>query len=161
MVPTFVEIAEKKMVGKKLMTSMKENRIFELWSGFMPLQRLIKGRIDNNLYSIEIYPNNYFAKLDPEATFEKWACVEVSDFTEIPESLESMSVPMGKYAVFKYKGHPHKAAASFGYIFEEWLPASGYELDARPHMEVMGSNYKNDSDDSEEEFWIPVSVKNM
>jgi AraC family transcriptional regulator len=36
------------------------------------------------------------------------------------------------------------------------LPASGYELDDRPHFEILGERYKNNDPDSEEELWFPV-----
>jgi AraC family transcriptional regulator len=58
----------------------------------------------------------------------------------------------------------HKGAASTGqkifqYIFETWLPNSGYLLDNRPHFEILGAKYKNEDPDSEEELWIPIKHK--
>jgi AraC family transcriptional regulator len=44
----------------------------------------------------------------------------------------------------------------FTYIFTRWLPASGYQLDNRPHFEILGDKYKNNDPESEEEIWIPV-----
>jgi AraC family transcriptional regulator len=42
------------------------------------------------------------------------------------------------------------------YIFNTWLPKSGYQLDRRPHFEILGEKYKNNNPDSEEEIWIPI-----
>ena len=67
-------------------------------------------------------------------------------------------LPEGNYAVFNYKGLSTDTAV-FHYIFFEWLPNSDWVLDDRPHFEVLGSKYKNDSVDSEEEIWIPVKAK--
>ena len=54
----------------------------------------------------------------------------------------------------------HKGSSSdhsiFEYIFSKWLPASKYEVDDRPHFEVLGLNYKNNDPESEEEIWIPI-----
>jgi AraC family transcriptional regulator len=36
---------------------------------------------------------------------------------------------------------------------------SAYDLDNRPHFEILGEKYKNESPDSEEELWIPVKLK--
>ena len=47
----------------------------------------------------------------------------------------------------------------FQYIFTNWLPNSEYELDNRPHFEILGDKYINGSADSEEEIWIPVKYK--
>ena len=41
----------------------------------------------------------------------------------------------------------------------EWLPNSGYEIDNRPHFQVMGETYKNGSPDSEEDFYVPLKLK--
>lgn len=152
-------IPEKKMAGRKVITSMIENKVVELWMSFMPLKKRISNAVDQLLYSIEIYPNDYFDDLDPSQVFEKWAAVEVTDFNEVPSELEIMILPQGLYAVFHYCGHPSKATATFEYIFLEWLPNSPYKLDYRPHLEVMGEKYKNNNDDSEEDFWIPIKEK--
>lgn len=65
-------------------------------------------------------------------------------------------IPAGQYAVFHYKGSHNNGFDVFSYIFGEWLPASGYELDDRPHFELLGPKYKNGDPDSEEEIWIPI-----
>jgi len=38
------------------------------------------------------------------------------------------------------------------YIFSDWLPKSDYELDEKPHFEILGEKYKNDDPNSEEEI---------
>ncbi|MBN2009098.1 GyrI-like domain-containing protein, partial [candidate division KSB1 bacterium] len=111
------------------------------------------------LNSIEVYPPQYWKKFNPNAEFEKWAVVEVADFGSIPEGMESMILPGGRYAVFDYKGPASAAPQIYEYIFRMWLPTSEYVLDDRPHFAVMGDKYKHDDPDSEEEIWIPVELK--
>ena len=65
----------------------------------------------------------------------------------------------GSYAVFDYKGL-NTDTQIFIYIFKEWLPNSDYELDERPHFEILGNKYKNGNPESEEEIWIPIKQKN-
>ena len=72
--------------------------------------------------------------------------------------MDQMDLAGGQYAVFNYKGMPGDPKI-FQYIYSEWLPASSYRLDNRPHFEVLGSKYKHNSQDSEEEIWIPVVEK--
>lgn len=59
------------------------------------------------------------------------------------------------YAVFDYKGSSDDGSV-FKYIFNTWLPQSGYQLDNRPHFEVLGDKYRNSDPNSEEEIWIPI-----
>ena len=72
---------------------------------------------------------------------KKWATVEVMDFDAFPSGMESFTLKGGLYAVFDYKGSSTDSSI-FQYIFQEWLPSSDYELDHRPHFEVLGKKYK-------------------
>jgi AraC family transcriptional regulator len=119
----------------------------------------IENRIGTNLYSLQIYNEDYFEKFNPSAIFEKWALAEVSDFEYLPEGLKSFELHGGEYAVFNYTGSAENAPQIFGYIFGTWLPSSGYMLGNRPHFEVLGPKYKQNSSDSEEEIWIPVKTE--
>lgn len=152
-------LSEKNFVGKHLKMSFADNKTLELWKDFMPRRGNISNKTGTELYSIEIYPENFFAGFDPQNEFEKWAAVEVSEFDKIPDDLEILTVPEGLYAVFIYKGKSSEAASFYQNVFGSWLPNSEFLLDTRPHFAVMGEKYKNDSADSEEEIWIPVKTK--
>lgn len=159
MEPRLEAIVEKKLVGKRLTMSFAENKTFELWKSFMPRRKEIKNNIGTNLYSIQIYEPMFFDNFNPTKKFEKWATMEVSDFDSIPPNMESVMIPEGLYAVFLYRGEVSKSAPFFRYILETWLPNSSYNLDSRPHFEILGEKYKNEDPDSKEEIWIPVKRK--
>jgi AraC family transcriptional regulator len=72
--------------------------------------------------------------------------------------METFVLSGGEYAVFDYKGSSNDSSI-FQYIFMNWLPNSGYNLDNRPHFEVLGEKYKNNDPTSEEEIWIPIRNK--
>ncbi|MBP6511468.1 MAG: GyrI-like domain-containing protein, partial [Bacteroidia bacterium] len=63
------------------------------------------------------------------------------------------------YAIFVFKGLTSDAFAFYNQIFSEWLPASDFELELRPHFAWMGEKYKKDDPDSEEEIFIPIKVR--
>ena len=88
--------------------------------------------------------------------FTKWALVEVTDHSRIPEGMSAYTLPAGKYAVFKHKGTAAAAMPLINYIFNEWINSSEYELDTRPHFEILPEGYNPMSEDAEEEFWIPI-----
>lgn len=154
-----VTIQEKKLVGKRLITSFSGNKTSELWRTFMPRRKEIVNAIGSDLYSVQIYPPLFFQSFDPDAKFEKWAAIEVTSFDKVPADFERLVIPGGLYAVFLYKGSSSEAAPAFHFIFNSWLPGSDYFLDDRPHFEILGEKYKNDDPDSEEELWIPVKPK--
>ena len=122
----------------------------------MPRRKEIRNSIGADLYSVQIYAPLFFEKFYSNAAFEKWAAVEVTDFNPIPTDMETIILPGGLYAVFLFHGSSGEAAQTFTYIFKTWLPQSGYDLDDRPHFEILGEKYKNADPDSEEEIWIPI-----
>ncbi|GET22256.1 GyrI-like small molecule binding protein [Prolixibacter denitrificans] len=73
--------------------------------------------------------------------------------------METFVLPEGLYLVFIYRGKASDATPFFQHILGEWLPQTDYQLDEKPHFEILGEKYKNDSPDSEEEIWIPVKKK--
>ena len=149
-------LTEKKLIGNYIIMSFMENKTFQLWSGFMPRRKEIKNTVDCNLYSLEVFPQDYFDDFDANRTFQKWAATEVTDFNTLPAEMESLIIPTGIYAVFLHKGPATEAHQTYHSIFAEWLPNSEYTVDDRPHFAVMDEKYKKDDPDSEEEIWIPI-----
>ncbi len=159
MIPRMEILPKKKLVGKKLFMSYAADRTFELWSSFMPLRKTIANTIGTDLYSMQIYDATFnFRQFNLNHIFEKWAGVEVTDFSAIPDIMLPHTLIGGLYAVFIHKGLPSDGPATFSYIFNTWLPRSGYEIDHREHFEILGRKYKNNDPASEEEIWIPVKI---
>lgn len=138
--------------------SFADFKIAELWKSFIPYRKKIANNLNNDLISMAVYGENHFSDYNPTNEFEKWAAIEVSDFDNVPVEMETFELPGGLYAVFHYKGL-NTDYGIFQYIFSTWLPASGYELDNRPHFEVLSENYKNNDPESEEEIWVPITEK--
>ena len=151
---------ERKLIGKRIKMSLADNKTFELWRSFMPRRKEIRNSLTNDLFSMQVYDKSYdFRSFNPEATFEKWAAIEVTDFDTVPAEMECYILSEGLYAVFNYKGAASQGAKMFQCIFGTWLPGSDYVLDTRPHFEILGEKYKNENPDSEEEIWIPIKLK--
>ena len=158
MKPRIEELKEKKLVGKRLKMSLTNNRTGELWKSFMPCRQDISNSLSSDLISMQVYDPSYYANFNHHSEFEKWASVEVTDFNSIPKGMEPFTLPGGLYAVFDYQGSSSDPRI-FQYIFTSWLPYSKFQLDHRPHFEVLGAKYINNDPNSEEEIWIPVKEK--
>ena len=155
--PRIVTVKEKKLVGKSRKMSLLNNQTFELWRSFMPERRNIKNQLSSHLISMRVY-EGVLQPDDLAQNFYKWAAVEVSQFDAVPSNMEMFVLNGGLYAVFEYQGL-HTDNRIFIYIFKDWLPNSSYDLDERPHFEVLGENYKNNDPNSQEEIWIPIRLK--
>ena len=160
MQPRIAHLTEKKLVGQSLSMSFLNNRTKELWQNFMPHRHEVKNAMGTDLYSVEIYPPNFFSNYNPAKNFEKWAAIEVSEFTDNAPGMKSIILQEGLYAVFLHIGPASKGPETYQYIFETWLPRSQeYSLDNKPHFAIMGDKYKPTQAESEEEIWIPVKLK--
>jgi AraC family transcriptional regulator len=158
--PRIETLNEKKLVGKRLKMSLANNRTFELWSNFMPRRKEINNNLTADFVSMQVYdPSFDFRYFDPNTEFEKWAAVEVGDFSSIPAGMETFELKGGLYAVFLHKGAASAGPQTFQFIFGTWLPNSDYLLDNRPHFEILGQKYKNEDPSSEEDIWIPIKRK--
>lgn len=155
--PRIEFLETKKLVGIQMQMSFSEMKTYQLWQGFMPQRKLIASTISEDLFSLSVYPQQMdFSNPDMQLVFDKWAAKEVSEWPAIlPENMNRFELESGYYAVFCYRGNNNDWRI-FKYIFGNWLPQSGFKLDDRPHFEILGSKYKNNSDDSEEEIWVPI-----
>ena len=150
-----VNMAARQLVGLKTQMSITNPKTLELWQSFGPRISEIEQKLGRDKISMAIYSPHHFKAFNPEAEFEKWAAVEVQNQSSIPEGLESFEIPAGTYAVFHYRGSSADPSV-FQYIFSEWLPKSGFQIDDRPHFEILGDKYRNNDPNSEEEIWIPI-----
>lgn len=158
LLPQIQHHAGRKLVGMRTIMSLTDPKTPELWKKWMPRRKEIQHTCSEDFISMSIYPPHYFQLFQPDTLFEKWAAVEVSEGHNVPEGMETYHIPAGLYAVFHYRGWSHDPSI-FQDIYSQWLPASDYVLDPRPHYEVLGEKYKNHDPDSEEDIWIPVRPK--
>lgn len=158
MTPRIEKLNEKRLVGKRLTMSLADDKTGQLWKSFIPGRKDVVNRLSNDMISMQVYKSTHFADFNLTNEFEKWATVEVADFDNVPDDMERFTLTGGLYAVFGYKGLSTDNSI-FQYIFGTWLPGSDYDLDDRPHFEVLGDKYKNNDPMSEEEIWIPIQPK--
>ena len=160
MQPLITTLPDTPIVGHHMAMSLTEDRTPELWKGFAPRIREIHNRVNKDRISLKIFPVQPGKPgFSPQINYHKWAAVQVSDLNAIPEGMDSLMIPQGQYAVFLHKGPASTFGQTINYIFADWLPVSDYELDDRPHFEVMGEGYRLDDPNAEETIWIPVKQK--
>lgn len=148
-----------KLMGKCAEMTMMKNSTELLWTEFMTYKISNEIKIDGPLYSLQIYSANYFDSFDVNQKFTKWAGFKVDNDSEHYSELKTLDVVGGLYAVFLHKGQASDFPKTFQYIMDDWFPKSIYDIDDRPHFEVLGEKYIHKSTLSEEEIWIPIKSK--
>jgi AraC family transcriptional regulator len=157
MTPKMITIPAKKLIGYSVEMSLLDNKTFGLFNQLMPRLKEITSPKSADIFCVQVYDVDYFTSFTPETLFTKWAAVEVKDFENIPDGFEKLEITGGNYALFLYKGTSKMFSKTAQYIYGEWLPNSGFQLDNRPHFEIMGDNYLgHENPESEEEIWIPI-----
>ncbi|WP_036695959.1 GyrI-like domain-containing protein [Paenibacillus taiwanensis] len=87
-----------------------------------------------------------------------WIAVESKQAVE-DTTLDSYLIPAYTWAVFPASGEmPHAMQQLWARIFQEWLPATGYEHAAGPELEVYYPGNPA-SEDYSFEVWIPINKK--
>lgn len=145
-------IEPKKLIGFSITTSFQDDKTQIVWRKFMMRRNEIVNQTSNQLFSLQIYPENFTAN----QTFRKYALAEVPDFNNIPNDFETIELESGKYLVFNYKGKAENGPEIFRYIFQNVIPENQFEVDNRPHFEIFGEDYNPNDDSAEEEIWIPI-----
>lgn len=152
---------EKKLVGMRRPMSldggqMAMERVRALWRDFRYRVSEIEARVGSDFVSMRVYEEPLSSAPSPDASFEQWAAVEVSEFGDQLAGMARHTVSGGLYAVFIHRGPAKAFGETARFIYGEWLPRSDYELDHREHFEVLGPSYRPDDPEATEEVWIPV-----
>jgi AraC family transcriptional regulator len=153
--PDIREFGGKQLLGLCRRMSIADDQTSELWRAFRQKEPQISDGVGTESYSVRIYGAEYsFSEFDPNAAFDKWAAAEASG----PKNggIEKLEIRPGLYAVFIHNGPASGAAATFGYIFTSWLPTSKFDLDLRPHFEILPGGYDPFDLNAKEEIWVPV-----
>ena len=145
------------LIGKNNVMSFAMDKTKELWQSFMPERDKVINRTDENYYSMQIYPKSFsFQTFDPTKEFTKWAAVEVEHADNVAHGMNKYLLQGGLYAVFIHRGPASEFSKAYTFIFSQWLPSSGYELDYREHFEVLPKDYNPTDSNATEEIWVPI-----
>lgn len=146
------------LAGMHMEMTLNDDRTGPLWQHFMRKRQEIPAPVGQDLYSVQVYPQDLsMDDFSGDTAFTKWAATRVATAEGLPAEMDSLQIPAGLYAVFIHRGEASEFHKTAAFIYGQWLPASGYVMDARPQFEVMGKNYFGHLDPrSEEEVWVPV-----
>jgi AraC family transcriptional regulator len=128
----------------------------ELWQAFGPRVAEVRNRSSQDFISMRIFDRPIGSGPTPDARFEQWAAVEVTEPGPVPDGMDSRTFVGGTYAVCTYRGRADAFERAARHLYGEWLPASGYALDDREFFEVLGPAYRPDDPHATERIWIPV-----
>ena len=142
------------VMGIEAEDALEGDTMMALWMDFFKIQPTIPEPVGEAIYGITYYGDDY----DPQTMkgYKYLVGMEVAVEVKLPEGLVMHKVPDGYYAVFEHRGPIEKINATYEYIFGGWILDSGYKSAPQDVFEVYDARFKQDSDASVMEIWVPV-----
>ncbi len=73
---------------------------------------------------------------DPRLVLQKTAAVGITSRRRSETLPNTMTIPGGKFAVYRYQGYPQCIYKAYQSVFCNWLSRTGYRIDNRPGYDV-------------------------
>jgi len=122
-----------------------------LWQRFVPYIGHIPGQAGNATYGV-------CCNMDGNGSFDYIAGVEVQSFADLPLELRRIRIPKQRYAVFSHRDHVSALRLTVYTIWNQWLPASRYELADSPDFEFYGDKFNGAAGTGTVEIWLPIKI---
>ncbi|MCX6049193.1 MAG: GyrI-like domain-containing protein [Chloroflexi bacterium] len=152
MQPQFVTKPAFTLVGMLIHTKPMTPEIVHLWQQFGPRMGEVPHLAEPGVsYGLMDHFDHELGQLD------YMAGEAVTQVAELPAGMTSYSVPASTYAVFDTT--LPKLGETFGYIYNTWLPTSGYQHAAAPYFERYSETFDPNDPTSPISIYIPVEKK--
>ena len=133
MQPQFVTKPAFAVVGLLLHTKPMAPEIPQLWDKFV-------SRIDEIPHVAEPHVSyGLMENFDQMTRLDYMAGVSVETVDKLPEGMSQWNVPANTYAVFE--STLATIGDTFGYIYNTWLPSSGYRQASGSYFERYGETF--------------------
>jgi len=155
MEPKIIKKSAFTMVGLPYFGKNQNQEIHELWNQFnrrMAQIGSVKHDTGEACIGLCITPDD-----GPiEGAFEYVAGLPVSEIEDIPEDFVVREVSEHTYAVFAHEGDLASLGKTYEYIYETWLPQSGYALAQKLDFEYYNEDFRDFAPDSVFYIYIPI-----
>ena len=142
-----------KVVGMSYIGKNEAGEIPQMWEVYK--SRFNEINAINNICFGLCFANPHEGAAQGE--FEYIAATEVKDNQNIPEGMVYREVSEYQYAVFTHQGTLVKLSETFEYIYNTWLPQSGFEVHPdKFDMELYDEHFILDSDASALDIYVAI-----
>jgi AraC family transcriptional regulator len=146
------------VVGLKYRGKNRQGEVRQLWRRFALRAAEITNQVSGGSYGVMGHydkPSGGMGNYNPShGEFDYLAGVEVDSTTDLPAGMESWEISEQRYAVFVFPFCDISQA--YRYIYQEWLPASDYQLAAAPEFEFYPATFDPDDESSEMFLYLPI-----
>jgi AraC family transcriptional regulator len=94
---------------------------------------------------------------ESDGRFSYIAGTEVINTETIPAGMVCKTIPAASYAVFTARGKvPDSIQNTFKYVYDEWLPKSGYRRAESAEFELYDERWQDGGAKAEVDIYIPI-----
>lgn len=157
--PRIVELASIRVAGLRGETTLKDNRLRQLWDRANACYTQIPHRVFNGRgFGIcEACHENTLYTMHEDVLFTEVAGVEVTSFEGLPAEFVAKVIPSGRYAVFTHRGTLRMLPKTFEYIWGTWFLTTDEKLADKEDFEVYDQRFLGyDHPESEVDLYIPL-----
>jgi len=145
MTPSIVAQPALRLVGLQILTRPMSPEIQALWPRFVARMPEIASRNE---------PGVTFGAMQDAGDDLIYLAGVQANGAPTPPDMARLDVPAGDYAVFEVPFG--QLGQAYPFIFDTWLPGSGYVQDARPLLERYGADFCPDQPASPMQVRVPV-----
>ncbi|MCK9557532.1 MAG: AraC family transcriptional regulator [Candidatus Cloacimonetes bacterium] len=145
-----------RVVGITCENTMKNNNIPALWNDF---NQQICSKVPDALHPGRVLGICYYLdhiEMNEDTPFTYLAGVEYPPEKDCPIGLVYRDVPAADYAVFEHHGSLDTLSETYDFIYNNWLPESGYERKKADDFELYDQRFQFGDSQSVMEIWVPV-----
>lgn len=147
------------VLGLSSLISDNYNLIGQLWERFEVRQHEVSNPVDSKIgigISYGIQSSNSDSQ-KPDYLYFHLVGIPVSEIGEVPEGMTWKNVPAGLYAKFTHKGSLQNLSETYAFIFNQWLPESGYTYDpSKVDFELYDDRFDMEDAESEFDIYVPI-----
>lgn len=140
-----------RVAGPSARCSFEDNSpIPPLWQQFNARMAEIETDTDSRAYGV-------CCDADGAGHFRYVAGLEVAASSGIPQGMDDVTIPAGRYAVFTHTGHIADFPKTVYSVWNKALPDAGLEPRQAPEFEVYDKRFDVATGRGVVELWIPVT----
>lgn len=155
--PRFVTTKDIKLVGTLNTTTMQNLNFTQYWEEFFPLYNQAKHKNNEKFYGTMFMDQDTPFTMDTPINYLVGVPAKVIPDAKAPWTKHT--IKGGTYAVFTHRGPVENIMETYMYIYNTWLPDSGYAERFGDQFEYYDERFKDQSPDSIIEIWVPVQKK--
>jgi len=151
-VPREAKLPDMIMVGVQIIDSMEQEAYMKLWEEFFEIDEKVPEATGDAYYGISFATRNAEGK-------DAWGymvATQVKSVEKLPEGLVSRKIPARNYIVFEHHGPVEKIGGLYEYIYGKYGQSGKHKLLYAESLERYDHRFKEGSEDSLVEIWVPV-----